>query len=125
MHKRLLDDFKSATAKRYTLIGLSALFSIMIAHMTSAAVSQETEPKPVVVRYSDLDLSSLKDAQRLYGRIKRAARIACESPPTSELLRLAKYQSCLRQSIAAAVARVRSSQLDNILQAETRHAPRG
>jgi UrcA family protein len=114
---------KSATATPHALIALTALSSIMTAQPTAAATPDQSGIKSIVVYYSDLDLSSRKDAHRLYGRIKRAAHIACGAPPTNELTRLTQYESCLQQAITDAVTRVGSSQLSNILQTDIYHAP--
>lgn len=116
---------KMATTKSHLLVGLAALSSIMTAQLAAAEVPEQTEPKSVVVRYSDLDLSSPRDARQLYGRIKRAAHEACEAPPMNELTRLTQYERCLHHAITDAVAQVSSSQLNHILQADMPQSPRG
>jgi len=104
----------SAIGKGCALVSF-ALATVLTGHMASAAISTD-DVKTVVVRYQDLDLSQPKDAQRLYARITRAARTACDNNPSSDLGRLAVYESCLRTAITNAVTQVNSPQLTSVYQ---------
>ena len=59
-----------------------------------------------VVRYSDLDLSKIDGAAALYARVSYAAAIVCNSLQSRDLGIAAKYQACVTQAIADAVASV-------------------
>jgi len=59
-----------------------------------------------VVRYSDLDLSKIDGAAALYSRVSYAAAIVCNSLQSRNLGIAAKYQACVAQAIANAVAGV-------------------
>ena len=59
-----------------------------------------------VVRYSDLDLSKIDGAAALYARVSYAAAIVCNSLQSRNLGIAAKYQACVAQAIANAVASV-------------------
>jgi UrcA family protein len=111
----------SATAKRYALTAVATLSLTLTGHRASAAPTEADAPyKTMVVRYDDLNLTNPKDARRLYARIRRAARVVCDNPPMSERIRLAKYEQCLDQAVADAVARINSRQLTIIHEAEAR-----
>jgi len=94
-----------------------ALTGFLTAHAASAAPA-DGEPRTAIVNYQDLDLSQPKDVQRLYGRIKRAAREVCDNDPGFDLQRLSIFKSCLRNAVSDAVSQVQSAQLTNIRQAE-------
>jgi UrcA family protein len=59
-----------------------------------------------VVRFSDLDLSKIDGAAALYTRLSYAAAIVCNSLRSRDLGIAAKYQACVAQAIANAVASV-------------------
>jgi len=113
---------KSVLAKGYVLAAI-ALAPVLTAHAATPAPGPGETPTHVVVQYKDLDLSQSKDAKRLYGRIVRAARIACDNDPESNLQRLALYEKCMRNAVSSAVAQVNSSQLTTVHQAEGRWLP--
>ena len=108
---------KSAIAKGCALTAV-ALGTFLTTHAASAAVPGDNDVRSVVVQYRDLDLSRPTDARRLYGRITRAARRACDNYPDSELALLAIYKSCMRKAITNAVAEVKSPQLTTVYQTE-------
>jgi UrcA family protein len=110
---------KSVLAKGYALAAI-ALAPVLTAHPALAAEGPQQERRQVVVHYSDLDLSQSRDAERLYGRIVKAARIACGYDPRSELRRLTISENCIHEAIANAVAQVNSTQLTTIHQAQGR-----
>jgi UrcA family protein len=114
----------SAIVKSCALMSV-ALATLLTAQETSAVTPGESGAvKAVVVRYQDLDLSQPKDAERLYGRITRAARLACDNNPDSDLGRLAIYENCMREAITNAVSRVNSPQLTSVYRAEIRRVSR-
>lgn len=113
---------KIAIAKGLPLCGLVALALALTANVASA---QLIPYKPVVVHYSDLDLSRSPDVQRLYGRIKRAANMACGGRPAVDLERIRAFEQCSDLAITNAVASVKSAQLTDFHQAEMHRASRG
>ncbi len=113
----------SAIAKACALMSLG-LAAVLTAPMASAATPGPDDVKTVVVSYQDLDLSQPKDAHRLFGRITRAARSACDNNPDSDLGRLAAYKSCMHTAITNAVSRVNSPQLTGVYRTEIRRVSR-
>ena len=57
------------------------------------------------VPFSDLDLSKIEGATALYGRIRHAARAACETILTQQPGMGEKYRACVDGAIAQAVAK--------------------
>ena len=111
----------NSTGKRRALITIAALAAVATANLASAAPEGD-EPRSVIVRYADLDPSQPGDARRLYSRIKRAARKVCDNYPSSNVQRLMIYDECLGRAITAAVAQVRSEQVNAVLRAQNPRA---
>jgi UrcA family protein len=103
----------SVLAKGYAIAAI-ALAPVLTARAATPAPGPGEEITHVVVQYKDLDLSQRKDAKQLYRRIVRAARIACDNDPQSNLQRLAMYRKCLRNAVTDAVAQVNSTQLTTV-----------
>jgi UrcA family protein len=101
---------KSTTVKRHALLGIALLAAALTANLASAAPGND-EPRRAVVRYSDLDLSQPKDAQRLYRRIKGAAHAVCNNDPELDLGLLKAYKACMTKAVTDAVDQVQSAQV--------------
>jgi UrcA family protein len=114
---------KSIIAKHCALLATATLATGLTVDHASAASADE-EPKNVVVRYSDLNLSQPQDASTLYNRIQRAARVACENGEAESLARLQRFHRCVDQAVTNAVAKVSSQQLTEIYEAQTHHQSR-
>jgi UrcA family protein len=114
---------KSTIAKRCALIGVAALAAGLSINQASAAPS-DSESRNVMVHYSDLDLSQPKDARTLYGRIQRAARVACGDVSHEDLLLVEKYHGCVEQAVTNAVAKISSPRVNEIHMAQSQHQSR-
>jgi UrcA family protein len=114
---------KSIIAKHCALLATVTLATGLTVDHASAA-SEYEEPRNVVVRYSDLNLSQPHDVSTLYNRIQRAAREACENDETGSLARLQQFHKCVDQAVTNAVAAVSSRQLTEIHEAQTHHQSR-
>jgi UrcA family protein len=111
---------KAPDANRCVLLGMAVLAAAPTANLAMAATRDEAVPKQAIVKFKDLDLSRPQDARRLYGRIKRAASDVCENGASSDIHRLMVYESCIRKAVADAVARLQSSQVTALEQADLR-----
>jgi UrcA family protein len=111
---------KSIIAKHCALLATVTLATGLTVDHASAASAYD-EPKNVVVRYSDLNLSQPQDASTLYNRIQRAARAACEDDEAESLARLQRFHKCIDQAVTNAVAKISSRQLTEIYEAQTHH----
>ena len=58
-----------------------------------AAAEDESDKRTVIVRYDDLNLSSVKGRERLTIRVKNAVRLVCESRP--------HYRRSLRERVVS------------------------
>jgi UrcA family protein len=114
---------KSIIAKHCALLAMATLATGLTVSHVSAAPAYE-EPRNVVVRYSDLNLSQPQDASTLYNRIQRAAREACEDDEASSLVRLQRFHRCVNQAVTNAVAAISSQLLTEIHEAQTHHQSR-
>lgn len=114
---------KSIIAKHCALLATATLATGLTVDHASAA-SEYEEPRNVVVRYSDLNLSQPQDASTLYSRIQRAAREACENGEAASLARLQQFHRCVDQAVTNAVAAISSQRLTEIHEAQTHHQSR-
>ena len=114
---------KSIIAKHCALLATATLATGLTVDHASAASAYD-EPKNVVVRYSDLNLSQPQDASTLYNRIQRAARVACENGEAESLARLQRFHRCVDQAVTNAVATISSQRLTEIHEAQTHHQAR-
>jgi UrcA family protein len=114
---------KSIIAKHCALLAMATLATGLTVDHASAASAYE-EPRNVVVRYSDLNLSQPQDASTLYTRIQRAAREACERDEAASLARLQQFHKCVDQAVTNAVAAISSQRLTEIHEAQTHHQSR-
>ena len=113
----------STITKRCALIGIATLAAGLAMNQASAATSDD-QARGVVVRYSDLDLSQPHDASALYGRIRMAAGMACGDVGRESLARLAKFHDCVEQAVSSAVAKVSSSRVTEIHEAQSQRQSR-
>ncbi len=115
---------KSIIAKHCALLATATLATGLTVDHASAASALDDEPKNVVVRYSDLNLSQPQDASTLYNRIQRAARVACENGEAESLARLQRFHRCVDQAVTNAVATINSQRLTEIHETQTHHQSR-
>jgi UrcA family protein len=107
---------KSTFAKRCALIGIATLAAGLAVNQASAA-SSDDEPKSVVVRYSDLDLSQPQGARTLYTRIQLASRVACGDVGAKDLAHIGQFHKCVDQAVTKAVEAVNSQRVNEIHEA--------
>ena len=74
-----------------------------------------TRFRALVVHYQDLDLSQPRDAQRLYRRIKTAARMVCDTPLLPTLRAKVVEHTCVDRAVTQAVGEVGSAQVTRVM----------
>lgn len=84
----------------------AATLTLSLSGTSSTAVYLQGEFAHVL--YSDLDLGSGTDRQRLVQRIQHAARLVCEVPGPAPLLPKSSETECTRIAIADGVAQMRA-----------------
>lgn len=87
-----------------------------------AGVASATDSSEVstVVKYRDLDPSLPGDAQRLYGRLKYAAKKVCDSYDSRGLEKKFREEACFDKALSTAVEKVNEPQLTALHAAEPR-----
>jgi UrcA family protein len=70
-----------------------------------------TETRSIKVRYDDLDLTKEAGIQRLYLRLKLAARQVCGSPDTRQPADVRDRRRCVDQALGTAVTELGNARL--------------
>jgi UrcA family protein len=99
----------------WTAIGIAA--ASLLAINAQAGKDPYAAPQKAV-HYDDLDLSVAADADRLYGRLQRAAKRVCGRPDVRNLRNASKQRICYRESLAAAVATVNHNSVTALYEAD-------
>ncbi len=73
----------------------------------------------VDVTFQDLNLTHTQGAARLYQRLQSAAERVCESADGQDLGRQLAFRKCVRDAVAAAVAKVDQPQLNAYSRAQS------
>jgi UrcA family protein len=101
---------KTTTLLRAMTLGTVVAFSVGAAHASAAGLANDQSVsdgnKKYVVRFPDLDLSTMNGAAALYARLTYAARVVCEPLEGRALAIVEKHRTCMDQAIAHAVASV-------------------
>lgn len=104
-----------------TTVNRIATFTLLasFAGFAFGAATGDDLPKQTV-SYADLDLSHKAGAERLYTRIKSAAREVCEPQQTRVLTAGPQYQRCVNEAIGRAIADVNAPVLAAIYREASR-----
>jgi UrcA family protein len=70
--------------------------------------------RDITVLYADLDLSRIRDPQRLYRQLQRAKAIVCGGFDGSSLPLQVEWQRCYKQALAKAVVAVNAPLLQTV-----------
>jgi UrcA family protein len=88
--------------------------------VTAGAAHAQSAPS-MVVRYSDLDITTQHGADALYARIQEAAAEVCPQVTPAELSRYVKAVQCRNQAIERAVESIHSPLLAAVSAAHRHH----
>src|ERR1700719_2412247 len=102
MNKNTTITLRAMTISLAAVIGCSAALASNVSKDESAT----NERHQYVVRFADVDLSSIDGAITVYSRIRQAANAVCESLDSRVLGLMEKHRACVNQAIADAVASV-------------------
>jgi len=94
--------------KTLPIVFVSVLTSA-ISPLSEAAVQPET--RSLEVSYADLDLTKEAGAERLYLRIRSAARSVCGTPGLQQIINVSRIRQCAEDATARAIAQVNSPAL--------------
>ena len=97
-----MNNILTIAARALVICGAATLACNATA-VSAGSLDESDAPVKYTVPFKDLDLSRIEGATALYGRLRHAARAACE-PLLS--VQHEKYRACVGRAIADAVARV-------------------
>lgn len=92
------------------LLLLGSLAGVMAAGAAGAATPGNDVPA-VVVKYSDLSLTTQDGVNRLYRRLISAAKQVCPDAPIRDLGAASQTEQCRDQAIARAIRQIDNPQL--------------
>lgn len=85
----------------------TAVFGVLASGFSAVgAAADGTDPPTAIVKYADLNVSSVAGATALYGRIRAAAQTVCRSFDQRDLASQALKADCINHAIARAVTEV-------------------
>lgn len=95
---------------------MNPLSIVLVTVMSSALspagnASSSEEVRAQEVHYSDLDITREAGAERLYKRIRTAAREICGTPGIEQIMNAHRVRRCAEEATARAVAQVNSPAL--------------
>src|SRR6266702_3895802 len=93
--------------------------------ITTGASAGTPTVKSADVSYVATDLTRPEDAERLYRRIQRAARVVCSEPDIGDLPIRAAYKQCYNQAVDNAVAKLNASVLTAVHRSKTQRGSAG
>jgi UrcA family protein len=84
----------------------AAMFSALALGFSAANAADGTNPQTAIVKYRDLNISTVAGASALYARIRWAAQSVCRSYDQRDLKSQALKDNCISHAIAKAVTEV-------------------
>jgi UrcA family protein len=103
-----IEYFTNRKALRFLAISALALTFSGVGTMSRASGTEDTVPA-VKVSFTDLDLSQMDGAKKLYQRLDFAARKVCAAAePLNDLdfFRLRLWRTCTRNAVSRAVVKI-------------------
>jgi UrcA family protein len=105
--------------------GIRATVVPVLAFLLSAYCQAAAARQPVLVSYSDLDVSTHAGATEMYARVTAAAATACAPERDSRSGRsTVAYQLCVNATVASTVYRAAIPNLRALYQTRTGRVPR-
>jgi UrcA family protein len=89
---------------------------------TAASGPDEVEVHSETVHFDDLNLSSPKDAKRLYTRLRGAAETVCGDYDVRDFVDTREARKCENDAVAEAVAKVNQPLLTSVYDRSHHHA---
>jgi UrcA family protein len=107
---------KSLRSARPASIAAAIIGAAGIAALLAPAISAQADvpAKQKMIEYQDLDLTHEEDVQRLYSRLRSAARSVCGNLNGRTQFERTQYRQCFDQSLNAAVTAVNLTQLSKL-----------
>ena len=103
------------------IISAIALFAFAIPGLAAAEASAARSAPGLTVRYDDLDLRDAKDAKVMLHRIRKVAVEICH-PGETGFEATARFETCYRQTVSQAVAKLNAPRVTAAHDAKARGA---
>jgi UrcA family protein len=101
----------------WTAIGVATV-SLLSVNAHAAGAYATDAPAQRTVDYTDLDLSAPTDANVLYARLQKAAKMVCEPFESRDLRMLGQHKVCYQQALSSAVATVNHTAITALYQSD-------
>ena len=105
--------------RRAHVVGTLALVATMGAGTAWAEASASQRTVNIEVEYTDINLATQAGAETLYGRIVRAARMACGPTESRSAAMMSAYRGCVKEAVDGAVKEVGAPSLSALHQDRT------
>jgi UrcA family protein len=106
--------------RRQTLIAAAVLSALALGFSAVGAAADGSNPPTAIVKYRDLNISTVAGANALYSRIRWAAQNVCRSYDRRDFKSQAQKDDCISHAIASAVTQVNEPALFMVYNA---HSP--
>lgn len=98
-------DGKTALSLSMALAASAVVMGFIGVAMPSFAVaSEQSSPRQEIVRFHDLDLTKIDDADELNLRVRRAAKRVCDQPGVASVMMQRQKKKCAEQAYGRAWA---------------------
>jgi UrcA family protein len=102
---------------------ISTVLALLLLSAATASMAQSVGPD-VAVRYSDLDITTVAGAEKLYARIQKAAAQVCPAADSLSLVQNGAVLRCRNTVVAHAVNSISSPQVTAVFVARAHHGVR-
>ena len=117
-----MKTFTLSNSKNFVFAAVAAVSLVSVAQFAQAD-SVDSRPA-LTVHYSDLNMNTEAGVATLYNRIRHAAQQVCGEVDSRRLNEATAAQACVNHAIAASVAEVGNTQLDQEFMARVQAAPK-
>lgn len=94
-----------------SVAGLAVSCATAVSAANAVASPGYAPGESINVKYSSAELDRRDGPERVYGRIRQAARIVCNESDVHNLARRSEYLQCYNQAVEAALATVGDARL--------------
>jgi UrcA family protein len=94
------------STRRRALIAAAALAALTSSFGAVCNAAGPADVPTAIVKFADLDLSTPQGAAALYNRIRAASEGLCSPSDARDLASTLRWNACVKQAIAGAVAKV-------------------
>jgi UrcA family protein len=113
-----MNTMTTSTRSTRGLIAAATLTALISSFGALGNAAYAADAPTTIVKYADLDVSSSQGAATLYNRIRFASEGVCSPSDPRDLAAMSRWQKCVKQAIAGAVAKVNQPALSAVYAAK-------